>query len=316
MGELNPTESVSQDSIVRAEAGIYCMGTIFNIVAYGTRREPLESAIAAALREARRLDGMLSNYLSESELSRVNELGTRGPVGVSGELYQFLSSCLAYSRASEGAFDISVGPLVKAWGFYKGTGRLPQSTEIRQALDKVGYANIMLSEQNITVHLAKAGMELDPGGIGKGFAVDRMADILKRGGVCSALISAGGSTIYALGSPPNQPGWTVTIKDPRRPSTIAETVALKNEAISTSGNCERFFWANGKIWGHILDPRTGYPATGTLAVSVVSPQAVDSEAWAKPYYILGRFWTEKHRQNSFRVFYFEDKPSATCVQLC
>jgi len=316
MVELNPPESVSRDSVVRAEAGIYCMGTIFNIVAYGTKREPLESAIADALREAKRLDGMLSNYLSESELSRVNEFGTRGPVRVSRELFQFFSSCLAYSRASEGTFDISVGPLVKAWGFYKGTGHVPQPAEIRQALCKVGHTNIILSEQNITVHLAKEGMELDPGGIGKGFAVDKMADILKRGGVYSALISAGGSTIYALGSPPNQPGWRVTIKDPRRPSILAETVALKDEAISTSGNCEKSFWENGKIWGHILDPRTGYPATGTLAVSVISPHAVDSEAWAKPYYILGRFWTEKRKQSSFRVFYFEDTPFATCVELC
>ncbi len=316
MGQPDPGEAVSGESVVRSEAGIYCMGTIFNIVAYGTQRDHLESAIADALREGKRLDGVLSNYLSESELSHVNQCGARGPITVSSELFQFLSACLAYSQASEGTFDITVGPLLKAWGFYKGTGHLPQPAEVRTALDRVGHTHVILDERNMTVHLAKDGVELDPGGVGKGFAVDKMADILKLDGVSSALISAGGSTISALGTPPNQPGWRVTIKDPRQPSATAETVTLKDEAISTSANCERFFWADGKIWGHIIDPRTGYPATGTLAVSVISPQAVDSEAWTKPYYILGSLWTEEHKHDNFRVFYSEDEPSAASVWLC
>ena len=153
-------------------------------------------------------------------------------------------------------------------------------------------------------------MELDPGGIGKGFAVDKMVEILKHEEIYSALIIAGGSTIYALGTPPNEPGWKVTIKDPRQPSKVAETLTLKNEAVSTSGNLEKFFWADGKIWGHIIDPRTGYPAMGTLSVSVIAPRSVDSEAWTKPYYILGRVWTEKHKQDNFRVFYCEDQASS------
>ncbi len=299
---------------MRSVGSVYCMGTSFNIVAYGTRRERLESAIADALREANRLDGVLSNYRPESELSQVNRLAARGCMTLSRELFQFLSACCAYSRSSEGTFDITVGPLIKAWGFYKGTGTLPPAKEIVQALAKVGYTNMILDQQNMTVRFAKEGVELDPGGIGKGFAVDKMAEVLKQNEVYSALIIAGGSTIYALGTPPNEPGWKVTIKDPRQPSKVAETLRLKDEAVSTSGNLEKFFWADGKIWGHIIDPRTGYPATGTLSVSVIAPRGVDSEAWTKPYYILGRVWSEKNKQDNFRVLYCEDQAS-TCAWL-
>jgi FAD:protein FMN transferase len=307
--QIHCQDGFSGQSLRRCVGGIYCMGTNFNIVAYGTQREGLDWAIAAALREAKRLDGLLSNYRPESELSRVNRLGARGCMTLSSELFQFLSACHSYGQSSEGTFDITVGPLMKSWGFYKGTGVLPSPEEVAQALGKVGYTNIILDERNMTVRFAKEGVELDPGGIGKGFAVDKMAEVLKLHEVDSALIIAGGSTIYALGPPPDEPGWKVTIKDPRQPSKEAETLWLKNEAVSTSGNLEKFFWADGKIWGHIIDPRTGYPAMGTLSVSVIAPRSVDSEAWTKPYYILGRVWTEKNKHDKFRVFYCEHQAS-------
>lgn len=300
---------------MRAEGGIYCMGTVFNVVVYGPHRERLNSAITQALEEAKRFDEMLSNYRPESDLSQVNRLASRGPVTVSTELFEFLSGCLAYSRASEGAFDITVGPLVKISGFFKDTGRLPRPEEVHRALNKVGYRKLILDEQNMTVCFAEEGVELDPGGVGKGFAVDKMADVLRRNRVHSALINAGGSTIYALGAPPNESGWKVSIKDPHKPSTVIETVRLKNEAISTSGTAEKFFCDDGKIWGHIMDPRTGYSSTDTLAVSVIASQAVDSEAWTKPYFILGRAWTEKHKPHNFRVFYSEGKLHSPCSWL-
>ena len=300
---------------MRAEGAIYCMGTVFNVVAYGPHRERLNSAITQALEEAKRFDEMLSNYRPESDLSQVNRLASRGPVTVSTELFEFLSVCLAYSRASEGAFDITVGPLVKVSGFFKDTGRLPRPEEVLRALDKVGYRKLILDEQNTTVCFAEEGVELDPGGIGKGFAVHKMAEVLRRNRVHSALICAGGSTIYALGAPPNESGWKVSIKDPHKPSTVIETVRLKNEAISTSGAAEKFFCDDGKIWGHIMDPRTGYSSMDTLAVSVIASQAVDSEAWTKPYFILGRAWTEKHKPHNFRVFYSEGKPHSLCSWL-
>jgi FAD:protein FMN transferase len=299
--------------LARAEGGAYIMGTIFNVVAYGANYKRLESAICKALDEARRLDQMFSNYRPGSELSRINRSASKRPMEVSGEFFQFLSACAEYSRASEGTFDITVGPLMKVSDLYKGTGRLPDRNELALAQQKVGYQNVLLDEKQMTVNFARDEIELDPGGIGKGFAVDKMAEILKRDQVSSALISAGGSTIYALGAPPNKPGWKVNIKDPRHPSKTVETVRLKNESISTSGNYEKSFWADGKIWSHIMDPRTGYPAMGTLSVSIIAPQTVDSEAWAKPYYILGRAWAARHKPPQFRVFYCEDKPGTPCA---
>jgi thiamine biosynthesis lipoprotein len=145
------------------------------------------------------------------------------------------------------------------------------------------------------------GVELDPGGIGKGYAVDRMVDVLRTNGIDAALVSASGSSIYALGAPPQQPGWKVGIRDPKNDAVTVTEVTLRNESMSTSGNYEKFFLAEGKLYSHIMDPRTGYPAAGTLSASVVAPLTLDSEAWAKPFYINGPEWAAKHKPNGFRV---------------
>ena len=301
--------------LIRAEGSIDAMGTAFTVAAYGDDRGRLQSAIAQALEEAGRLDHMLSNYRPESEWSEVNRLAADQPVHVSKELFDMLAACVEYSRQSEGSFDISVGPLMKVWGFYKGSGHLPHRAEVRGALADVGYQNILLDPKNQTVRFARKGVELDPGGIGKGYAVDRMADLLKEGGIRSALVSGGGSSIYAIGAPPGENGWKVDIKDPKDPSRSVATVYLKDESMSTSGNYEKFFYAEGKLYSHIMDPRTGFPSQGMLSVSLITPRTIDSEAWAKPYYILGPKWAAKHRKKDFRIFFCEDRPGATCEWL-
>ena len=299
-------------SLVRVEGNADAMGTGFSIVAYGPDRARLQSAVAQGLEEARRLDEMLSNYKPDSEWSRMNHQAADQPVQVSPQLFQLLSACIEYSRESEGTFDISVGPLMKLWGFYKGTGHLPHRAEVRGAAKLVGYRNILLDTPNRRVRFAKRGVELDPGGIGKGYAVDRIAQILKDNGVEHALISGGGSSIYAIGAPPGEKGWKVEIKDPKNPSKPVETVFLKDESMSTSGSYEKFFRAEGKLYSHIMDPRTGFPSQGMLSTSVIAPKTIDSEAWAKPYYILGPQWTALHKQKDFRVFFCEDKPGKRC----
>ncbi len=134
---------------------------------------------------------------------------------MSPELFELLAAAVEYSRESQGAFDISVGPLMKVWGFYKGSGHLPHSAEVAAALTRVGYRHIHLDAAAGTVWFDRPGMELDPGGIGKGYAVDRMVEVLKRHGVESALVAGSDSSIYALGAPPSEPrGWAVEIKDP------------------------------------------------------------------------------------------------------
>jgi FAD:protein FMN transferase len=292
------------------------MGTEFTIDLYGPNMTVLESAAEQASDEVKRLDQMLSNYMPDSELSKVNREAFDHPVEISTELYSLLSECLGYSRESEGSFDITVGPLMKVWGFYKGSGHLPHRAEVRSALDQIGYRNIELDASHRTVRFKKQGMSLDPGGVGKGYAVDKMVGVLQANGVTTALVSGGGSSIYGLGAPPGSPrGWYIRIRDPKDERKTAAEVYLKNDSVSTSGNYEKFFFAEGKLYSHIMDPRTGYPSEGMLSVSVVAPRTLDSEVWAKPYYILGRKWTLEHKPPSFRVLMCEDKASATCEWL-
>ena len=205
---------------------------------------------------------------------------------------------------------------MKVWGFYKGSGRLPQKSEIAAALEKVGYRKILLDATNKTVRFAAQGIELDPGGIGKGYAVDRMVDVLLRDGIESALVSASGSSIYALGAPPGADGWKVRIRDPKDESKTVTEVTLKNESMSTSGNYEKFFVADGKLYSHIMDPTTGYPSTGMLSASVIAPLTLDSEAWTKPYYINGRQWAAQHKLKGSRVFLCPDTGGAGTGQTC
>jgi thiamine biosynthesis lipoprotein len=289
--------------LLRLEASAEAMGSTYSVVLYDEDRNRMESAADDAFEEARRLDALLSNYRPESEWSKVNREAAGHPVAVSKELFDLLADCANYSRASEGAFDITVGPLMRIWGFYRDSGHLPQAGEVNRVLGSIGYRSLILDAANHTVAFAKPGMNLDPGGVGKGYAVDKMVEVLKKDGIRTALVSGGGSSIYGLGAPPDEEGWKVQIKDPFDEFQHVAEVMLKNESLSTSGSYEKFFVAEGKTWSHIMDPRTGFPAQGTLSVSVVAPRTLDSEVWAKPYFVNGRQWTAQHKPRDFRVFF-------------
>jgi thiamine biosynthesis lipoprotein len=158
-------------------------------------------------------------------------------------------------------------------------------------------------------------VQLDPGGIGKGYAVDRMVAVLKGHGVNIALVSASGSSIYGMGAPPTDAnGWRIPIRAPEDPSRSAAEVFLKDMSISTSGSYEKFFWAEGRTYSHLLDPRTGYPAQGTAAVSVLAPRTIDGEAWTKPYFINGLVWTAAHKRPEFRVFFCEARKACRWIE--
>ena len=314
-GSAQVSNSSKEEPLLRLEESQDAMGSTYSLVLYGRDRMKLQSAAEQAFEEVRRLDNLLSNYRPRSEWSEVNRDAAKRPVRVSPELFQLLSDCVEYSRRSEGAFDISVGPLMKVWGFYKGSGNLPHRAEIRTVMSRVGYKNILLDRANLSVRFAREGVELDPGGIGKGYAVDRMVEVLKQNGVASALVTASGSSIYALGAPPGEKGWRVKIRDPKQPSRTREEVVLTNQSMSTSGNYEKFFLAEGRMYSHIMDPRTGWPAQGMLAVSVIAPRTLDSEAWAKPFFINGRKWAAEHKLQGFRVYLCEDRSDQACAWL-
>ena len=191
---------------------------------------------------------------------------------------------------------------MKLWGFYKGSGRLPSRAEVAEVMPKVGWRHVALDAESQTVRFDCTGVELDPGGIGKGYAVDRMVEVLRRRGFQSALVAASDSTMVGMGVPPEEPrGWRVGIKDPRNRRLTVDEVYLKDASLSSSGSTEKYFRAEGRVYSHIMDPRTGFPAVSSGSVSVIAPHAIDSEAWAKPYIIHGRKWTARHMLKEFRV---------------
>ncbi len=297
----------------RLQASTQAMGTAFSVVLVGPDRATLDAAATAAFDEVHRLDRLLSHYRPESEWSEINRFAAAGPVRVSPELFDLLAACLRYSTQSAGAFDITVSPLMRVWGFYRGDGARPPDSAIVRARGRTGYRLVTLDPASRTVRFNRDGVELDPGGIGKGYAVDRMVAELERHGVRVALVSGGGSTIYGLGEPPDDPrGWPVTISVPGAPDHAAAEVFLRDASLSTSGSYEKFFWADGRSYSHIMDPRTGYPARGAASVSVIAPRAIDSEAWAKPYFVNGRAWTAAHRVSGQRVFFCEDARPPAC----
>ncbi len=296
--------------MLRIEASAEAMGCRYSVALYGPDRQRLELAVEAVFEEVNRLDLLLSNYQDSSELSLVNRMAAQRPVRVDPELFRLLATCEHYSALSEGAFDLTVGPLMRVWGFYRGTGALPAPAELTRAMQTVGYRNVFLDGAAHTVSFAKAGVELDPGGIGKGYAIDCMAAVLRNHGIESGFLTAAGSSMYALGTPPAQDGWHVEIPDPRTANAIAAEVVLQNQSLSTSGTAEKFFVADGRTYSHIMDPRTGYPAQGMLSVSVIASSATESEAWTKPMFINGREWADKHRPAGIRAFVCEDQPGA------
>ena len=209
----------------------YIMGTVYEIVAYDASPEHASGAIDKALEEIARLDGVMSNYKPESDLSRLNRNGHFQPETVSPDLYQAIRDSLEYSRVSDGKFDITVAPLVDLWKAALGGDRVPSAEEQEKLRECVGYQKIQLQPPD-RVRFHSSCMRIDLGSIGKGYAVDRAADILRSDGITSALINAGESTIYGVGAPPGQPAWLVHLRDPS--NQIDPKVWLCDNSVSTS----------------------------------------------------------------------------------
>jgi thiamine biosynthesis lipoprotein len=308
------TAQVDRPVLARVESSDEVMGTTFSIVLHGLDRTALESAARTALAEAARLDARLSNYKPDSEWSAMNERAGRAPFVASRELFELVSASLAYSRATDDAFDITVGPLMKAWGFFQDEGTLPAPAAVSDALALVGHRHVRLDAAARTVSFDRPGMELDPGGIAKGYAVDRMVEILGARGVTAGFVSAGGSSIYAIGAPPDEArGWPVAIRSPRDATRAEAVVFLRDASLSTSGSYEKFFRRDGRVYSHVMDPRTGSPASGVSAVSVVAPRTIDSEVWTKAYFVNGRDWASRHVERGARVFMCDDSEWPRCA---
>jgi thiamine biosynthesis lipoprotein len=262
------------------------MGTRFGIIVYASDPAAARKAAKEAFARVSELNGIMSDYQSTSELMRLCEKAGGPAVKVSGELFFVLSRAQQVSRESDGAFDVTVGPVVRLWRRARRTRQLPDPDKLKAALALVGYKNVVLDEKARTVKLLKPGMQLDLGGIGKGYAADEALNVLVKHGLTRALVAAGGD-IAVRDPPPGKPGWTIAIAPVDAKKEGPSNLFLANAAVSTSGDAEQYVEISGKRYSHIVDPRTGIGLVGRMSATVVAPNGITSDSLTKVVAVLG-----------------------------
>jgi len=246
-----------------------------------TRRAAIDEAFAAFAE----VDRLMSNYRDDSELSAINRNAAHDTVAVSDPMFSVLEAAQRVSAESQGAFDITVGPLVRLWGFHDKQAHVPTPAELAAVRPLVDYHNVVLDRASRTVRFARSGVELDLGGIAKGFAVEIAAGVLRKRGL-GGFIDAGGNQ-YLLGTPPGKRVWTVGIKDPDAPGRVLGVVQTGEISVSTSADYANFLVANGRKYGHVLDPHTLEPSEAALSVTILSRDGTLADAMSKAAFILG-----------------------------
>ncbi len=257
------------------------MGTTYRVVLYAPDEAAATQAARAAFDRIDQLDAMMTDYNDSSELMQLCAKAGGPPVKVSGELFEILAKAVELNAKTRGAFDVTVGPVVRLWRAARKENRLPDPAEIAKARELVGCDKMVLNEKNRTVQLLKPGMKLDLGGIAKGYAVDKALETLKQKGIASALV-VGGGDVGVSDAPPGKEGWTIDIQ-PLDKTTQPQPVQLllKNAGVSTSGDAEQHLDKGGKRYSHIIDPKTGQPLEGRSSVTVIAPNSTTSDGLAK-----------------------------------
>jgi FAD:protein FMN transferase len=247
-------------------------------------QEGANSAINAAFEEFSKVDALMSIHREESEISRVNAQAAKGFVKISEELYEVMAKAMEISRETEGAFDITIGPLAQLWGFIWKEYRLPTKEELERVLPLVDYRAVELSGEQM-VRFQRRGMSLDLGGIGKGYAVDRAVERLQQLGIRAAMVKAGGD-LRVYGRPIGKQGWEVQLEDAEK-NGKRKVINLENAALSTSGNYENYFEVEGRRYSHIINPKNGLPVEGIAACIVIAPTCLESDALATAFFVYG-----------------------------
>ncbi|MCP4644696.1 MAG: FAD:protein FMN transferase [bacterium] len=267
------------------------MGTQFEFTLYAREGDTSTGDLAAIAEQAfaavDALEGRISRYQPTSQLTYLNNHAAEKAVRVAPDIRDLLVFVKKMYEETDGAFDPTVGPLIKLWGFYKGEGRLPTQDELDKALASVGMDKVAINADERTAEFLVDGMMLDFGGIGKGLALDKAAQVLRNYGVTRGILHVGTSTVLAIGAPPGESGWTVRIRDPYNNERYIDEVILKDESLSTSGSYEKFFELDGKEYCHIFDPRTGNPVQGTLSVTAIAKDGTTSDALSTSFFVMG-----------------------------
>lgn len=240
-----------------------------------------------ALSLVHELEGQLSVYREDTDISRINRLEPGVPQALDPALHALLSQCLDLWRQTDGAFDIAVRALILLWRQCREAGRIPSAAELTTALKSTGSQHVRLDAANSTIALDRPGVGLDLGAIGKGYAVDRAADVLMQSGMTDFVLHGGFSSVLASGDHGGQGGWPIGLKNPLFTEERYATLLLRNQALATSGSNIQYFRHQGRRYGHLLDPRTGWPADTLLSVSVIAPTAAQADALSTAFYVMG-----------------------------
>ncbi len=261
----------------------FLMGTLVEISVIEKDGKLAKTAMQKAFREIRRLEKMMSIHIPNSEVSKVNQAAGKDPVAVSKELMAVIQRSLFWSEKTAGAFDITIGPAQELWNF--DAPSLPLKNSITDAIEKIDFKKIQLEEQKI--YLPKKGMRLNLGAIAKGYAVDKAIDILKENKIQNALINAGGD-LKSIGKRSDQLNWKIGLQHPRTSESLLASFSISNNAVATSGDYQKYFEQNGKRYHHILDPKTGSPATtGSMSATVIAKNVMDADALSTAIFVLG-----------------------------
>jgi FAD:protein FMN transferase len=288
-----PDRAAGEYALIRVSRR--AMATTFEVaIPAGIHPDPI-AASTAALDLIDQLEDQLTVYREHSEIVRLNVFAADEPVVVEANLFALLARCAAWTRRTDGAFDIATGAIIRAWGFYQREPRVPMPRERIDAMARTGFRHVILNHESRSVKFRRAGLELNLGAVGKGYALDRAAQLLRETfGVTSALIHGGGSSACAIGAPPGSArGWPVRLQHPADPAQSIGTVHLRDCGLGTSAATFQCFEYNGEKLGHLLDPRTGWPAHGTTSASVTAPTAAEADAMSTALFVLGEAGAER-----------------------
>ncbi|MDY3556367.1 FAD:protein FMN transferase [Gemmata sp. JC717] len=281
------SEVPSEFALVRVSRR--AMATRFEVaIPAGSHHDPVAAA-EGALDLIDELETQLTVYRDDSEVAQLNQAAANGFVEIEPRLFDLLSRCAGWTKETGGAFDIATGALTKAWGFFRREPGVPTHHARNEAMRASGTRHVLLDPVRCAVKFRVRGLELNLGAVGKGYALDRAAELLRvKCGVRSALLHAGGSSAYAIGFPPGDArGWPIDIRHPKEASGSLGTLYLRDAGLGTSAATFQFFEYKGQQLGHLLDPRRGWPASGIASASVVAPTAAEADAMSTAAFVLG-----------------------------
>jgi thiamine biosynthesis lipoprotein len=271
------------------------MGTFARVLVVAPDKRTAQRCIDAAFEQFQQIEALMSWRKEDSEIARINRDAYANPVKVSEPTFEVLRKSVEFSRLSDGAFDITVGPLMELWQRAEDANRLPTDAELEQALSRVGFKKLILDANNMTVRFATDGMKLDLGGIAKGYAVDKAVEAMRKAGAVGGMVAASGDT-RCFGVPSKgKTHWLIGLQDPAiaekdvlatgRPLLVFK---LNDTAVSTSGNYRRFVTVEGKRFSHIVDPKSGYSSESLASVTIICPSATDADALATAVTVMGK----------------------------